>query len=109
MKGENMTGSVVRRAIDAPTQDLIILADVTCEKKASGTRIDEGKVLWKPHYGHRISVSVEIRICSDGKERVFTSANCSCGKRWSNDGGEVAMPSGDDEIRRLAIYGDWWS
>lgn len=101
-------GSTLRNALRAPRREPVIMPTAPrAQRLATGVCIDEGEVLWQPHFGHSISVSRQVRHCSDGKERIFTSATCSCGATWSNDGGECAVNLGSQELRQLAIYGEW--
>lgn len=100
--------SVLRNAQRAPRKELVVMPTAPrARRQASGICIDEGEVLWQPHFGHSISVSRQIRFCTDGKERIFTSATCSCGAIWTNDGGECVVNLGDQGIRSLALYAEW--
>lgn len=100
--------SVLRNTQRAPRKEPVILPTAPRARRTSaGSCIDEGEVLWRPHFGHSISVSRQVRRCADGNERIFTSATCSCGATWSNDGGECAINLGSQEIKALALYAEW--
>lgn len=101
-------GSTLRNAQRAPRKEPVILPTAPrAQRQASGACIDKGEVLWDKHFGHSISISRQVRECSDGKQRVFTSATCSCGAVWSNDGGECVVNLGDQGIKNLALYAEW--
>lgn len=101
--------SLVVTKLDFPSSNLLI-RPTEPRPKHDGVNptVEVGVVQYKPHFGHHISISnqyVEI----GGKSRVVIGANCSCGATWTNRCGDSfsAIGVGDQELRKLAIFGVW--